>query len=60
MSNEAILQIAMVKVTMFQTEAIMLEAALNEAHQEIDRLRRLVPSDEEVTSDDEIPAVGPV
>ena len=50
-SNETVLEITMQKYTVLQRENIMLEAALNEAHRELEQLRTLVPTDEEVKED---------
>ncbi len=50
-SNEVIAEVSIQKALILLRENMMLEAALNEAHRELDRLRMMVPSDTEVTQD---------
>ncbi len=50
-SNEVIAEVSIQKALILLRENMMLEAALNEAHSELDRLRMMVPSDTEVKED---------
>lgn len=47
-TNETVVEVALLKVSVLQRENIMLEAALNEAHAELAHIRTLVPTDTEV------------
>lgn len=49
--NETIAQLALDRVTYLTRENLMMEAALNDAHGELDRLRTLIPADEVVEGD---------
>lgn len=50
-NNETIADVALLKASVLQRENILLEAALNDAHSELARLRTLIPTDEEVKED---------
>ena len=50
-NNETIADVAVQKALVLQRENILLEAALNDAHSELARLRTLIPTDEEVKED---------
>ena len=58
-SNESIVEVALTKISVLTRETVMMEAALNDAHKELDRLRTLIPADEEVTEDEEVVHDGP-
>ena len=57
--NETIVEVAFVKLATLTRENVMMEAALNDAHRELDRLRTLIPKDEEVQEDEEVVHDGP-
>jgi len=50
--TESIIEVQNARLQILQRENIMMEAALNDAHRELDRLRTLVPTDTEVKEDD--------
>ncbi len=49
--TEMALQVALARLSVMMREAVLMEAALNTAHQELGQLRMMQPTDTEVIED---------
>ena len=57
--SETIIEVQTARLIILQRENVLMEAALNEAHRELERLRTLVPDDTEATENQEVVHDGP-